>query len=118
MEDNNPSVEELLKSLRKTVEKRANAQQNASGILQLTNPVEPKDDDQIINFLNKIIESVVLRVLMENKLFMEKAIANFFLNEDGKKVFSNACYDYLQSRKDFDSILKEMIEKKLSNFLK
>lgn len=124
MEDNNPSVEELLKSLRKTMEKRANAynvQENNSNIFQLKKPIkegDAKEDEQVIGFLNQIIEKVVLRALIENKHLLQNALENIFASEKGSNLFSSACYDYVKSRQDFEIILKEVIEKKISSLLR
>ena len=122
MEDN-PSVEELLKSLRQTMEKRANAHKNQEDILVLKNPIESvsknsKEDDKVIDFLNQVIEKVVLRVLMENKSLLQNAIENVLTNVEAKNLFTAACRSYVESRRDFEHILKEVIEKKIASLLK
>jgi|GEM_PF-3098124 len=122
-----PSVEELLKSLRETVEKRAQQSQNTiegrygPEVLDLGDPINSsKVDAQVVGFLNQVIERVVFRVLLENQHLIKDSVEKlmFTSNNDIKEIFSNACFEYFESRADFEPMVRDIIEKKISRLLR
>ncbi len=117
----NPSVEELLKSLRETVEKRAQQSKDGAGdILELINPINSFTvDAQVVGFLNQVIEKVVFRLMLENQHLIKDAVEKLLFNsQDIKSIFSDACADYFESRADFEPMVKDIIEKKISRLLR
>lgn len=133
----NPSVEELLKSLRQTVEKRAKDHENAhqeynKEVIELKNPIKSGSehaskygaksdsvDPNVVNFLNHMIEQAVFRILMENQHLLKDAIEKLMFNsQDIKALFSQACTDYFNQHEGFEGIVRDAIEKKIARILR
>lgn len=139
----NPSVEELLKSLRQTVEKRAQEAVNniQDEVIELGRPIKMGNinsgnnygngnnydtaqknqgvDSNITIFLNQLIEQAVLRVLFENQNLLKESLEKMMFNSgELKPLFIRACEDYFESRDDLDAIVKDVIEKKISKILR
>lgn len=127
MIEDNRTVEELLKSLRQTVEKRAamnNA--NAAGdekILDLRNPVSRSSfsggsEDAVIKFVQDAVENSVSRIIGQNPRVVEDSLLKFLsTSESMRNLFGDICLEYLES-KHFEELLRDIIEKKIASLLK
>jgi len=125
MNEDNKTVEELLKSLRETVEKRAavnNAVASEDKILDLRNPVSrfsfaEKSDENIVKFVQDSVDASIRRILSQNGRIIEDSLMQYITSEQMKSFFANVCSEYLESR-NFEEVLRDIIEKKISSLLK
>lgn len=125
MKEDHPSVEELLKSLRKTLIQKSDEKENREEVLDLGVPIKKsRNDSAIIDFVEEILVREV-RSLIEAykdeilKSVIEKQIVSFSLSDDLMAEVKRAALEYVDSRSgEFHGILKDVIEQRIAQLIK
>jgi hypothetical protein len=122
------SVEDLLRSLRATVEKRqANSERN--DIFELKNPIKSSFDNRSTNnndslytdsagaFVGLAIQKAVERYLT-NSNEIRNIIENYLVSDRFEEILIRECAKNFEQNNNFENTVRETIEQKISKLLK
>ncbi len=120
MKDENPSVEDLLKSLRKTLSKK---EENEEDILHLTKPMRSQDaNNPLVDFIEEIIQREIKLAIKESKdTLLRKAIEDTVARSKHEmhEILHKVINNYVEANAtSFYSVIRESIEKKIEQMIK
>lgn len=115
----NPSVEELLKSLKDTIQSREKP--NDNNVVELGQPINRGDgysDSSIVKFVENVVEQAIYRKILEDSDLLKNAVDNVFSSSSEiRGLIKDSCIEYFDSSDKFEELLKRAIEQKLAQLM-
>lgn len=124
MNSENPSVEELLRSLRETVESRNKAsyapQSQQSDVLDLVNPLNKNahKDTAVMQFVQEAVEKAVFKIMQQNEKMVFDSVDRVLSSSSAKNMLADLCNDYFEAHTNFEPIIRDIIEKRIAQIIR
>lgn len=124
MNSENPSVEELLRSLRETVEARNKANyapySAQNDVLDLVNPLSNgvNQDMSVMQFVQEAVEKAVFKIMQQNEKMVFDSVDRALSSSSAKNMLADLCNDYFEAHTNFEPIIRDIIEKRIAQIIR